>query len=492
MPPKQPIETLEILVTAEEAFPALERLFLSAEREIRAGFRIFDLRTRLRSQAAKSIGETWFDLFKHTLNRGVSINLMLSDFDPIVGNEYHRKSWQTAQQLTAANEVSQRGNLDFRIALHPAKAGVVPRALLWAKVRERLTKKKQDDYTPALRKVSPDSFFDLSPVTHHQKLAVFDQKTLYIGGLDLDERRYDTVKHSQEASATWQDVQAIVTGNVALAAHRHLETIEETVAGTAVPPSKSRGFIRTVAAKRGFAPFRISPKTLITEVEDTHLAAISRSEGIIYLETQFFRHKPLAKALANAARAKPGLHLIMVLPAAPEDVAFGGGAGSDARMGEHLQAEAIASLRDAFGSRALICSPAQTRSAEHTGDRSSLDGAPIIYVHSKVSIFDDKEATLSSANLNGRSFRWDTEAGIHLTQQAHVRQIAKRMSSHWMPASVGLHGANPAKVVESWRKEIESNRQCQPSDRTSFLLPHDEAKAAEIGKAVPIVPDELV
>ncbi|MBA5764845.1 phospholipase, partial [Vibrio sp. 404] len=32
---------------------------------------------------------------------------------------------------------------------------------------------------------------DLLPVTHHQKLAVFDRKTVYIGGLDLDERRYD-------------------------------------------------------------------------------------------------------------------------------------------------------------------------------------------------------------------------------------------------------------------------------------------------------------
>ncbi len=44
-------------------------------------------------------------------------------------------------------------------------------------------------------------------------------------------------------------------------------------------------------------------------------------------------------------------------------------------------------------------------------DRDRLGGAPMIYVHAKVSIFDRSAAIVSSANLNGRSLRWDTEAG---------------------------------------------------------------------------------
>ncbi|NJM81477.1 MAG: hypothetical protein HC844_02405 [Tabrizicola sp.] len=64
----------QILLTAAEAYPALERAFRAAEREIWAGFRIFDLRTRLCSPEAMSVGQTWFDLVAHTLKRGVEIN----------------------------------------------------------------------------------------------------------------------------------------------------------------------------------------------------------------------------------------------------------------------------------------------------------------------------------------------------------------------------------------------------------------------------------
>lgn len=64
---------VEILVTAAEAYPALERAFLSARREIVAGFRVFDLKTRLRSAEARAIGPTWFELIIHTLRRGVQV-----------------------------------------------------------------------------------------------------------------------------------------------------------------------------------------------------------------------------------------------------------------------------------------------------------------------------------------------------------------------------------------------------------------------------------
>jgi phospholipase D1/2 len=47
----------------------------------------------------------------------------------------------------------------------------------------------------------------LHPATHHQKLAVFDRRRLYIGGLDLDERRWDTPEHDRPGAETWQDLQ---------------------------------------------------------------------------------------------------------------------------------------------------------------------------------------------------------------------------------------------------------------------------------------------
>ena len=83
----------------------------------------------------------------------------------------------------------------------------------------------------------------------------------------------------------------------------------------------------------------------MNEIEEAHLAAISRSKRLIYLETQYFRHQPLADALAEAAQREPDLHLLVVLPAAPEDVAFEGSNGKDAKLGEGLQADAVATVR---------------------------------------------------------------------------------------------------------------------------------------------------
>lgn len=492
VPDEDPIHSLDIFLTAGEAFPALEKLFLEARREVLCGFRIFDLDTNLRSADAKAVGETWFDLFEHTLARGVNITLVLSDFDPIVATDYHRKSWKSAQQLAAAEEVSGRGKLDFRIARHPARAGVVPRLLLRNRVREKFRKLDADHYTPGLADLSEDDLFELAPATHHQKLAVFDGEKLYIGGLDLDERRFDTTDHERPAEETWQDVQVLVTGPVVAAAKRHLETFEAVVDGRRSPEASSPGFLRTMSKKRKPAIFFISPRSVVTELEDMHLKAISRSRELIYLETQFLRHQPLADAIAGAGAKVPDLRLIVVLPAAPEDVAFKEDAGQDARMGEHLQAEAVGTLRDTFGERALFCSPAQKRPVAATKGRDALQRSPIIYVHSKVSIFDRSEAIVSSANLNGRSMKWDTEAGLHLTKDAHVSQLRTRILNHWVPSASPDAEDQSDALFHRWRDTVLADGSRSPSERVSNLLPYDHDAAREIGEAVPLVPNELV
>ena len=49
-----------------------------------------------------------------------------------------------------------------------------------------------------------------------------------------------------------------------------------------------------------------------------------------------------------------------------------------------------------------------------------------------VSIFDGAAAIVSSANLNGRSLRWDTEAGVLLTDPDTVASLRQRLMAHWL------------------------------------------------------------
>ena len=62
---------VQVLISADDAYPALERKFLQAQSEIVMGFRVFDPRTKLRSVEAQEIGDTWVDLLVHVLRRGV-------------------------------------------------------------------------------------------------------------------------------------------------------------------------------------------------------------------------------------------------------------------------------------------------------------------------------------------------------------------------------------------------------------------------------------
>ena len=144
MPPveqtqKSPHQPVRVLLTAAEAYPAFEQAFLAARREIWAGFRIFDPTTALRSPEAKAVGDTWFDLIVHTLKRGVAINMIISDFDPVAWSEGHRATWRSMRIFVAAAEIAgPKARLKLIPAMHPARTGMFPRLLFWPMILKKL------------------------------------------------------------------------------------------------------------------------------------------------------------------------------------------------------------------------------------------------------------------------------------------------------------------------------------------------------------------
>lgn len=511
----------QVFITASEAYPALERAFLEARSEIVAGFRVFDLKTRLRSPEGLAIGKTWFDLVIHTLKRGVAIRIVISDFDPVARPRLHRATWRSMRMFCAAAELAGPGaRLTVTPSMHAAVVGTGPRLILWPLAQSRLLRISGwlrrmigAPRSAALRDmpgirhllIAKDAFPrprfltlpPLYPATHHQKLAVFDGHRLYIGGLDLDERFYDTPEHRQPAHETWHDVQLMVTGAVAADARAHLCSFLDVVANEAPPSEQSPSrtglrFVRTLSRQRRRGGWRfLSPEPLVSEIEAAHHDAIPQAQRLIYVETQYFRDRRLARRLAKAARANPTLAMILILPAAPDDVAFEGATGIDARLGEFLQAKCLRILRRGFGRRLFVGGAAQPRRTKARG-RDQLKGAPLVYIHAKVSIFDDLRAIVSSANLNGRSLRWDTEAGLVLTAPPHVAQLRQRLMAHWLPPDAGKDYFDPDRALHAWAALAARNAKLPPERRRGFLLPYDLRTAENFGRAAPLLPDELV
>ncbi len=507
-----------MFITGSEAYPELERAFLAAETEIHASFRIFDPRTRLRSAEGLAVGESWSDLIAHVLQKGVAIRMILSDFDPVGRSALHRGTWRSVRLWkAAAASAGPDARLEIHAAMHPAQSGTLVRMAFWWKAKRKTDRicawlnempeaerhevledmpglsdrivTLADGRCRARRFLLPHLF----PATHHQKLAVFDRRKLYIGGLDLDERRYDTPNHDRPGDQTWHDVQMMMEGPVVTEAQAHLDSFLDVVEGKN-PPAKARRFLRTLSRRRRIALWHYGPKPVAHELRQAHEALCSRAQNLIYLETQFFRDLSLARHLVRAAERNPQLGLILILPAAPEDVAFDNRAGIDARFGEYQQARALRMLRKAFGARIFIGGAAQPRSMtrQTSHDRDRLQGAPLIYIHAKVSIFDDVSAIVSSANLNGRSLSWDTEAGVYLNSARDVAELRRRAMGHWLPADAAPAFFDVSGAPAAWAALARENHRAAPENRRGFILPYDITVAEDFGQNAPGVPDEMM
>lgn len=522
MPKTQTTGSVRVHLTAAEAYPALEALFLGAKTEIWASFLVFDLDTRLRSDAARAVGATWFDLLVHVLRRGVVVHFVLADVDPIARPDMHQIATRSLRRFCAAREAAgPEAQLDVAAVRHPSQTGAALRVVIWPYIFKKLSGivgrlngmpdekraaalRDMPALAPYIRHTKAGKIAQrlwclprLYPNLHHQKLAVVDRKTLYIGGLDLDERRYDTPAHRRAGPQTWYDLQLIMDGPVVVEAQAHLERFRDANEGKG-PIATYRRLLTTVSRKRKRNLFHFGPERGAVQFRTGHAALIARSTQLIYLESQYFRDRALAIGLARRARAEPGLTMILILPAAPDDVAFEGKRGLDARFGEYAQARALRILRRGFGARLFVGSPAQARpiaardKADPEHHRDSLNGAPLIYVHAKVSIFDDSGAIVSSANLNGRSLSWDTEAGVYLYRRHEVEDLRRRVMAHWLPEDAGPEAFDLGTAAATWGRIARANARVQPKARAGFLLPHDFAAAEAMGRRVPLIPDELV
>lgn len=528
------------LIEASSAYPAMERLVLSAKESVWLGFRIFDPSTRLRSQEAQALGlRTWSDLALWSCAHGVHWHVRLTDFDPIGAPDLHALCWRSVRVFQQV-QAKHRHQMNILPALHEHQIGLIARAAFWLPAYRRLKRRMkrfaqdgisknmlESDY-PALMpfldmstphgKVSlPWSAFSMHPVVHHEKLMIIDQDRMILGGLDVNERRFDDHDHNRPADDTWHDVSAQVDGNettdvIAAASHHFIILWNEArtafndrplsdgtakVGALAVPqwsedsddPEQSLRFIRTLAKPAG-GFFRIGPKTVSSELEAAYLNLIKQAQKLLYIETQYLRSDTIADGLAKRAAENPDLHLIVILPAAPDDVAFEGNTGPDAKHGAWLQAKAVEKVSKAFGQRALFLSlvgakePGSTE--PETAELAYAAGQPLIYVHSKVMIADGAVAIIASSNLNGRSMRWDTESGIMWRDRKNVQAFRDDLwDAHFKAQNAPNDGLDAADTLQVFAEAAS------PLSDT-FLAPYPKTRAKRFAASHFYIPDNIV
>jgi phosphatidylserine/phosphatidylglycerophosphate/cardiolipin synthase-like enzyme len=118
--------------------------------------------------------------------------------------------------------------------------------------------------------------------------------------------------------------------------------------------------------------------------------------------------------------------------------------------------------------------------------RGTAYGSGVIHIHAKLLIADDATCLLSSANINGRSFEWDTELGFLWHEPGGA--IAEFRRRLWGQ----LFGEHAPADLEGWRDIARFNSDAEPEQRRGFVLPYQLGRARRFGRPYWFIPDDLV
>ncbi len=246
---------------------------------------------------------------------------------------------------------------------------------------------------------------------HHQKVVVIDDRLAFSGGGDISIDRWDTPGHlhhdqrrimpDQDVHPPRHEVMVMVDGAAARALGDHFRarwangTKDEPIepppdaGGDPWPDHVPAHLVHAdVSIQRTHPAWR--KRTCIQEIRDLTLDCIAEAKDTIYLENQYFTSPVVAEALARRLGEPGGPEVVLVTTGASPS-------WFDRMTMDRARGAMVWRLRaaDVFG-RFRAFYPLTT------------GGAKII-VHSKTSVFDDRIVRVGSANLNNRSFGFDTE-----------------------------------------------------------------------------------
>jgi phosphatidylserine/phosphatidylglycerophosphate/cardiolipin synthase-like enzyme len=340
-----------------------------------------------------------------------------------------------------------------RVLAEAASRGVIVRGLLWRSHLDRFRFSLQEhrDLGKAIVAAGGECLLDMRVRTrgsHHQKLVVLrhrgrpERDVAYVGGIDLCHGRRDHHDHGGDEQPCplgpaygprppWHDIQIAIHGPAVADVEtvfrerwedpapltrnplrrwrdRSLRPIEPPPCPVLLPDPPWRGrdavqILRTYPYRRRGYSFAPSGERSIARA---YRKALQRARHLVYLEDQYLWSPHVVGCFAEALAAQPGLRLIAVVPQFPitglnQEWRPTGSAAAPQLL---ARARSLDLLQRLGGERVAIYGV------------ENHAGTPV-YVHAKVCVIDDTWATVGSANINRRSWSYDTELSCAIISQ---------------------------------------------------------------------------
>jgi phosphatidylserine/phosphatidylglycerophosphate/cardiolipin synthase-like enzyme len=297
---------------------------------------------------------------------------------------------------------------------------------------------------------------------HHEKLVIVDDRTAFVGGIDLTSLagdRFDTKEHPLRDGIGWHDVVARISGPAVTDVSRHFAQRWHEITGETVTSDETPGqgnatvqVVRTIPERI----YRFAPRGDFRILE-SHLRALRAAQRFVYIENQFLWSPEIVAVLREKLQHPPSdrFRLLVLLPAHPNN-------GADDTRGQ------LGVLADADGGagRFLACA---------IYSRSASRSSPV-YVHAKVAIVDDTWLTVGSANLNEHSLFNDTEMNVITREPDIARAVRCRLWSEHLERPAEKLGGDPATVIDTlWRpladEQLERRLRGEPLTAKVVRLP---------------------
>lgn len=446
---------VDLYIDGEEGWTAVARALEQARRSVHVTTWIYAptmelLRERPLTDPPERQPFTVQSLLEATAKRGVLVRLLLWDA-PLIA--IPREARRRARAPSDLFEVMQEANTTRRPLFPEEDEGSVINRLLGT--------------------------FQIG--SHHQKTVVVDGAVGFCTGMNLKENDWDTCEHALfeprrcrfERPARWrEDVAARLvredhrprhdfTARVEGPAVRHLEAnFHERWNGLlergAEYAENATPAIAAPIAEGGSAPGPSGPSQVQVVrtmpgpkpergILDVYLRAIRAARRLIYVESQYFRSIHISNAIAEAARARPELFVVIVTTQSHADTAIGGSWARECF-------ERIARYRPDLEFYALKVAGAD---AEGVVSLEEVDN------HGKLMIIDDLFLTVGSCNINDRGFEFEGELNVAVADADLARGSRLRLWRLALGDDAALTG-EIERDVALWRERAERNRSYDP------------------------------
>jgi len=435
----------------------------------------FEPATELTRGAYAATGATtWGGLFAAKATEGVTIRILINDFDPISGLD----KWLARDCLTPLDAIiaglpaAAQDNLKYVVSLHPAHLGTLKSLLAGQGGRS------------------------IYIASHHEKFMVAnrgDEMFAFCGGLDIESRKTPAV-WSYGGLSGWHDIHVRLEGPVtrdlerefvmrwnrergnstraALPGWSALEELKLTPLSATDDTSAKKvhqvQMLRTVSDDAITSPY----DTLRDDIAQAYERGISCASSFVYIENQYFRSPEFAGWLVAAGKANPNLVVIIVVVA---NAAADDGTNALTEHGDYLQYDAFKAVVDGLGASRVRIYTMRDRA-----------------VHAKFITCDDNWMCIGSANGNQRSFALDTELNIQTTEGSLISTFRTRLWSHNLGVDEAtIAGWSASDFLAKWDAVAAANAGLAPSEMAGEgIIAFDYT--ANQGKEHSSVPPEYV